>query len=264
MTKNNGILNASEYFFTSASKDTHTDIDFISHDTCEILLVVDGAGILATESGKFSLTPGTLALIPREVSHKVSVLDSQQFERYILRFDAQAPLVETQELSAKIFGDTCEALCAASFFSSLTSTFMRLERAKKLPETERNTYERLLISELLVLISTMKYTKKKPDESTLGISVANYINENIDAPLSLDRLASRFFVSKFYLCRAFKKKNGTSIHNYITKKRLSYAQALIDAGETASGAAYKVGFGDYSAFYRAYLKEYGTSPTEQK
>ena len=41
MTKNNGILNASEYFFTSASRDAHTDIDFISHDFCEILLVVD-------------------------------------------------------------------------------------------------------------------------------------------------------------------------------------------------------------------------------
>ena len=227
-------------------------------------MVVDGAGILATESGKISLNSGALVLIPRGITHKVSPLDSQPFERYIIRFDVEVALLETRELISKIFGESCDVLCAASGFSSLVSTFMRLERARKLPDTERNTYERLLISELLVLISTLKYTKKKPDESTLGISVANYINENIDAPLSLDRLAARFFVSKFYLCRAFKKENGTSIHNYITKKRLSYAQTLIDAGETASGAAYKVGFGDYSAFYRAYLKEYGTSPTEQK
>ena len=36
---------------------------------------------------------------------------------------------------------------------------------------------------------------------------------------------------------------------------------MIEGGESASGAAYKVGFGDYSAFYRAYVKIVGKSPT---
>jgi AraC-like DNA-binding protein len=40
-----------------------------------------------------------------------------------------------------------------------------------------------------------------------------------------------------------------------------YARELIEGGETASGAAEKVGFGDYSAFYRAYVKIVGKSPT---
>ena len=39
------------------------------------------------------------------------------------------------------------------------------------------------------------------------------------------------------------------------------AKQLIEQGETASGAAYKVGFGDYSAFYRAYVKVVGKAPT---
>ena len=40
-----------------------------------------------------------------------------------------------------------------------------------------------------------------------------------------------------------------------------YAKQLIESGETASGAAYRVGFGDYSAFYRAYVKVLGVAPT---
>jgi len=73
-------------------------------------------------------------------------------------------------------------------------------------------------------------------------------------------LAHRFFVSKYYLCRAFKRQSGSSIHNYINLKRVLYAKRLIESGETASHAAYMVGFGDYSAFYRAYMKHIGSSP----
>ena len=85
--------------------------------------------------------------------------------------------------------------------------------------------------------------------------------ENLSRDVSLDTLARRFFVSKYYLCRAFKKHNGVSVHGYINHKRVMYAKQLIEQGETASGAAYKVGFGDYSAFYRAYVKIIGKAPT---
>jgi AraC-like DNA-binding protein len=43
-----------------------------------------------------------------------------------------------------------------------------------------------------------------------------------------------------------------------------YAKQLIESGETASSAAYKVGFGDYSSFYRAYVKVIGRSPTAEE
>ena len=42
------------------------------------------------------------------------------------------------------------------------------------------------------------------------------------------------------------------------------AVELIEAGETASSAAYRVGFGDYSSFYRAYVKIIGEPPTTPK
>ena len=100
------------------------------------------------------------------------------------------------------------------------------------------------------------------DEDELGARVISYLNEYAGKDISLDRLARRFFVSKYYLCRAFKKHNGISVRGYINRKRIMYAKQLIDAGETASRAAYQVGYGDYSAFYRAYVKLVGKSPTE--
>ena len=130
-----------------------------------------------------------------------------------------------------------------------------------LPEEKRDVYFDLLISELVVLLCTSKKEVISYNEDEIGIRVIKYLNDHIDKNISLDYLAKKFFVSKYYLCRAFKKHNGISVHGYINQKRVTYAKQLIEQGETASGAAYKVGFGDYSAFYRAYVKVTGKSPT---
>ena len=122
-------------------------------------------------------------------------------------------------------------------------------------------YFKMLISEIIVFLSLSDSTMGVNEDRDLGSRVAKYLDVNIDRAISLDDLARRFFVSKFYLCRAFKKYNGISVHSYINNKRVMYAKQLIESGESASGAAYKVGFGDYSAFYRAYVKIFGKSPT---
>jgi homocysteine S-methyltransferase len=57
------------------------------------------------------------------------------------------------------------------------------------------------------------------------------------------------------------KTNTFSVGNDIDDGNYTLAKQLIEAGETASRAAYRVGFGDYSAFYRAYVKIVGKSPT---
>ena len=144
------------------------------------------------------------------------------------------------------------------------SVFDRFESAAGLTEADRGLYMRLLLTELMIFLSVASGQKIIHDEIELGARVIKYINEYIDKKLSLDVLAKKFFVSKYYLCRAFKRYSGVSIHSYINHKRVVFAKQLIDGGETASGAAYKVGFCDYSAFYRAYVKILGVSPTSKK
>jgi AraC-like DNA-binding protein len=130
-----------------------------------------------------------------------------------------------------------------------------------LPENEKSVYVKTLLSELIVFLSVSSGEQIQINEGELGARVIRYLNENLTRDMNLDTIARRFFVSKYYLCRAFKKHNGVSVHGYINHKRIMYAKQLIEQGDTASGAAYKVGFGDYSAFYRAYVKIIGKSPT---
>ena len=48
----------------------------------------------------------------------------------------------------------------------------------------------------------------------------------------------------------------------INGKRVMMARQMIESGEVAADVAERVGFSDYSTFYRAYRKAYGQSPTE--
>ena len=61
----------------------------------------------------------------------------------------------------------------------------------------------------------------------------------------------------------FKAETGYSIHSYITNKRLLLARDLLLNGAGATEACYSCGYKDYSAFSRAYKKQFGVSPKKK-
>ena len=237
------------------------------HNEYEILYVAEGQGRYLIEGAEFELKPRTLVFIRPFEYHCVEVEANSIYERYVLHFSDKFVVNEILGVLNKLTGESDES--SGMFYSPdaipqmVVSAFDRLEEGANLSDTEKKFYCKLVLSELLVLLSSLGNQKIAHDEGELGARVARYINEYLERDVSLDVIAKKFFVSKYYLCRAFKKYSGVSIHSYITQKRVVYAKQLIESGETASGAAYKVGFGDYSAFYRAYIKVIGRAPTSK-
>ena len=97
------------------------------------------------------------------------------------------------------------------------------------------------------------------DPRILGI--LQYIDEHLSEDLDAEIIAKAFFVSKYHLMRLFRRETGTTIHLYITQKRLVKARELMDAGMRATEACYRCGWRSYSSFTRAYGKHLGTTPT---
>ncbi len=262
--------------FTLENTDIHhsitTDMSDITalkashcHDRYEILYVASGAGRCIVEGNELVLTPGTVVLTsPFEYHHVEVSTQNLPYERWCIHFPKDYlagdgarildAITKYNEGKGNFYPPT-------SLSSEISSIFERLKVAVDFPERQKNSYIKLLTSELFVLLSLSR-PHQEPAAEELGARVIHYLNENIDKDVSLDTLSKKFFVSKYYLCRSFKKYNGVSIHGYVNYKRIVYAKHLIDSGEPASAAAYTVGFGDYSAFYRAYVKIIGTSPTK--
>lgn len=237
------------------------------HDGYEILYVLLGNGKYVIEGVEYPIKPPTILFAPPFSYHSLKISPESQYERYVLQFFASDLTPASQDLlfslNKSLDGIGCY-YAADALSPAIFSIFERFEYAENLPENERVEFRKLLTSELILLLSVATRESIPRDEGELGARVIKYLNEHIDKDVSLDRLAKRFFVSKYYLCRAFKKHNGISVHGYINQKRVMYAKQLIESGETASSAAYRVGFGDYSAFYRAYVKLLGRSPTSQE
>ena len=61
-------------------------------------------------------------------------------------------------------------------------------------------------------------------------NVLNYINDYYHEELSLDMLASRFFVNKYHLSHEFNRLVGISIYRYVIQKRLVIAKQMLSDG----------------------------------
>ena len=248
--------------FTSSDVKKH--IGDHCHDTYEITFFLQASGKYIVEGSEQRVESGKLLLINPMSYHKVSFDSTDEIEGYTIHF-SRSILTDAAAEVFDLFTSAKEG--HGSFFSTeavsdrLISVFDSFEFAVGLENIERFAYLQALLSELIVLLSATGGERITHTDEELGARVCKYLNNNIEKNISLDRIARRFFVSKYHLCRAFKSYSGTSVHAYVNQKRILYAKKLIESGVTASVAAERVGFGDYSAFYRAYVKIFGKSPT---
>ena len=261
------VQNRFHYGFYSSSNFNDALSNKHFHDHYEIIFVSSGVGRLIVEGDEYPIRPGSLVLIPPFKYHHMYIdNEASVYERHLIHFPLDFLATDGQKILTVMFSDeslSCRFYHPHSIGLNIISLFDRFEEAAKMPERQQLSYTALIVSELMVLLSLTDSGDMPRTSSELGARVMRFLNENLDKDLSLDSISRHFFVSKYYLCRAFKRHNGISIHGYINQKRVINAKHLIDSGESASVAAYKVGFGDYSAFFRAYVKIVGTSPTAQ-
>jgi len=91
-----------------------------------------------------------------------------------------------------------------------------------------------------------------------------YIEENLASRITLEEAARQLFVSESTVSQTFRKRMGTSFYRCVTQRRLIAAKEMILEGYLLEEVGQKVGFRDYSSFYRAFRQEYGISPRQYR
>lgn len=86
------------------------------------------------------------------------------------------------------------------------------------------------------------------------------IEGQLGGSLDLDRIAGSVHYSKYHLNRLFSAEVGTSIHDYIARRRLTVAAEAITRGAPILDAALAYGYGSQQAFSAAFKAMYKTSP----
>lgn len=94
--------------------------------------------------------------------------------------------------------------------------------------------------------------------------LVSYIESHLNEKITLFDTAQRFFVSESTIGQTFQKKMHVSFYHYVTQRRLIAAKSMILKEPNLDILSEKVGFADYSTFYRAFKKEFGISPREYR
>lgn len=257
-------------------RDTYlNEVALHHHDFYEIYLFLAGNVDYIIESRSYRLTAGDILLIsPNELHQPMFPPERQTYERIVLWIDKNY-LHQFSGFGIDLSG--CFDTGRPGYTNllrpdSITRQSLTALTERMLMENESEEYANRLFSDTcliqaLVLINRLAQrtttSPETPDRSSsLVVNVLTYINEHYAEDLSLDLLASRFFISKYHLSREFNRLVGTSVHRYIIQKRLVMAKQLMNQGVPSTTVYQHCGFGDYSNFYRAFKAEYQITPKE--
>lgn len=249
---------------------TDREFEWHYHDFHKIIVFVSGKVTYHIEGKAYQLKPQDILLVSQGAIHKPEIDPSIPYERYIfwIRDD-----LSSSELN------TCFQKANDRSFNLIRLDSVLQEKLKDLlPEIEHSLRDaqfgdsilsKALFAQFMVYINRIFLkSSTAPDQKSYSSDsqveqLLKYINRNLSENLSIDHLAERFFFSKYHMMRKFKKETGYTIHNYIISKRLLHARSLIAQGTPVMKAAMQSGFQDYTAFVRAYKKQFGTVPTQR-
>lgn len=152
-----------------------------------------------------------------------------------------------------------------TLLKNITKTIMALSSSKN--DFGHPLYEKSMLSILLILflrscIASDHVKLSRNRKNLVMDDIFRYIREHLTENLSLEVFEEQFYVSRYHLCREFKKLTGQTIHSYILKSRLDLCKKYIEAGKPIKEVYALGGFGGYNHFFRAFKKEYGMTPRE--
>lgn len=262
------------FFNFHHSIDQHPDdADFTMHvhEYFEIFYFISGDADYLIEGSRYPLEPGSLLLMRPTETHCTKILSDTAYERYSLHFSPE--LLNIVDPAHKLLMPfTAHPLGQNNLYRP--SDFkgeqpLEFFEAMCLPVSEENDRRLEILTHLYPLLGAIRHAflqkqehENTPSSQSLSEELIAYINFHLFDELSLDFLASRFFLSTSQLGRRFKQATGSSIWEYITIKRLMAAREKIKTGMPVGSAFQECGFHDYSSFYRAYVRRFGVSPKE--
>ena len=152
-----------------------------------------------------------------------------------------------------------------TLIKNVTKTIISLSRTEN--DFGYQLYEKSMLSILLILfirscIASDHVMLSRNRKNLVMDDIFRYIREHLTEDLSLEVFEEQFYVSRYHLCREFKKLTGQTIHSYIVKSRLDLCKKYIEAGMPIKEVYALGGFGGYNHFFRAFKKEYGMTPKE--
>ncbi len=240
-----------------------------SHPYSEILFVTDGRGAFINNGKQRPLAEGDVVITNPYVSHTEISLPppSKPLEYIVISLDG---IYFTAKNSETIFSDSY----IYNFLQHWNEVKNFLERIQQEISGEALLWENSVLSiinELLILILRFTKLNNIQTEGTMPTNHSNrivwltkqYMEQNYAETMTLDMLAGKFYINKYYLERCFKQIVGCTPLAYLKKVRIDRAKTLLQSTDfTISEISLQVGFASASHFAKTFQKLTGMTPSD--
>ena len=246
-----------------------TDFTMHIHEQCEIYFFVSGNVEYLVEGSKYPLNENSLMIMRPAEAHKPKIIGKEKYERYAINFPVDfANSIDSEGKLTKAFTDR-----TLGKNNMLDATKIDIKLLNKLltemcETTDDYTRQLTIKTHLLMLLDMIsraynRYENIVHKPQNTAERIVAYVNNHLFDDISIPKLAEHFYLSRSQFSRVFRQATGAAPWEYIIRKRLTAAKEKIHSGHSAQSASESCGFGDYSSFYRAYMKYYGCAPTSK-
>ncbi len=243
------------------------NLTFQMHHYYEVLYFAAGKANYIIDGKEYEANPGDVFITRPEELHSIVFTGDEEYERHFVQFDS--------EFAASISPTLIERFDNAARRQKISAADAKKNGIDKLFLNIRDCiikktveFEAVMQTYIIQIIAAICSLESKSAESPASASkktreIKKYINRNFTRNLTLDEIAENVFFNKYYMCHIFKAETGMTVKEYIELSRFMYARKLHFQGKKMSEIASLCGYGDYSLFYKNFIKySGGKSPKE--
>lgn len=241
-----------------------------------LVYVVSGEAIFTIEDTRISVRAGDALLIPADTSYSADT--EEMCDYYFFHFtgkmipisepvsyptmakDFSFDLPDISQRSIAVMQVTQTADSGSKFYSYIIDCE---ELHNSATYSGRLAIDHILCRLLLLLAQIAESRYSSAGYPMVLDKMLSYIHRNLTASVTTAELCECCGVSESYAARIFRKHLNTTMTQYITDQKLSYACELMhNTGMNISQIASYLGFCDVYYFSRRFKEKYGKAPTQ--
>ena len=265
-TKNPTIIYEKHYQAKTVLSATHRTLSVPfaahNHDHFEIELITEGTGKHLLNGRSHPLGRGSMYLLTPADVHAIETTDGTlHYVNLSFREDffsddfAYEMLLACRGTQIELPPDELPKLC--TLFDLL------IAESQRTPDSYSASYLKSLLQ--CILVTFLRRNEAPIPENPAGGSVRSalfYLQRRFREPITLEETAAYVHLSPHYFCALFREETGMCFSAYVNRLRIRYARRLLLAGQSSvTEVCYLSGFRSFSTFSRAFLREFGCSPT---
>ncbi|MFH0919891.1 MAG: AraC family transcriptional regulator [Fibrobacterota bacterium] len=239
------------------------------HPELEIIVPVGVKGETRVSGRRYMLADSNAYVMPCHAVHSFRIGPAGKSEVLVLQINLEECLKLVRYYpgldAARFRGSFAHAtVVPATEATAIRDAVKRLSQLGKGPVTLRHALTDIECVHRIVRLVAQdaEPAARVPKGDDRVRRVIDIIEARAHEPVSLEAIARAGAVSKFHLCRLFKKTTGLTVQTYLNQLRVNRACVMLTNSKNVTETCFDCGFESVSYFIQVFRKMMGQTPKQ--